>query len=91
LAIKNPALLQYFQKSSMPKMAMYQYGLSKRAPQKIKEAVTKATTDLVNNIQNKPKVTMPKSPGSGDQTLASKLDWDTPKEKVDELLSKQGL
>jgi hypothetical protein len=91
LGIKNPALLQFIQHSPLPKLAMYQHGLSLKAPQNIKEATTKATTDLLKNLQSKPKVTMPASPGSGQVSQPETLDWDTPVDKVDKLLAQARL
>ncbi len=89
LSVKNPALLNYIRQSPMPKKALYDYALRKKAPQIIKDTKTKTTKDLLAAIDAKPKVTQVK-PGIGGAAPAT-LDWDTPATVADQILEKKGL
>jgi len=90
LAEKNPALIKYFQQAPFPELAMYQWGLSKKAPDKIKEAARKGSKETAKKIAAKPKgPTRPKAsapPGEGPA-----LDWDSDEQTVEAELDKAHL
>ena len=91
VGVKNPALLRYIQESPMPSFALYDYALSRRAPQAIAEARTTRTKELLENLNRKPKgPTVP--PGSSAGGAApTELDWETPPDIAEEMLAKRGL
>jgi hypothetical protein len=88
--VRNRALLQYFQSQPIPILAMYDYGVSRQAPQKIKNAASEATKKTVQKIANRPKA--PKQiKGGASSEQVGELDWDTPKDKVEQILGKKRL
>lgn len=87
---RNQALLQYFQSQPIPILAMYDYGVSKRAPQTIKKAAQEATKKTVQKLTKRPKATTQIRGGASSEQIGE-LDWDTPKEKVEQLLHKKRL
>lgn len=90
VGIKDPATLSWIQQSPMPRLALYKYAQSKKAPELIKQAKQDATTDLLNQINQKPKITAPVG-GGGSGRASAALDWDTPKDQADALLGQKGL
>ena len=90
VGFRNQALLQYFKSQPIPILAMYDYGVSKKAPQKIKEAAQQATKKTVQKIAQKPKA--PKQiKGGASSEEAGELDWNTPRDKVEQILGKKRL
>ena len=88
--VKNQALLNYIRQSPMPRMALYNYGVSKRAPQKIADTVTSTTEQLLKAINTRPKgPTVPRQAGGGAKPV--ELDWDTPKDQVDQYFKEHGI
>ena len=88
--VKNPALLNWLRQSPSPRKALYDYALSKRAPEKITEAVQNTTKQLLTALDTRPKgPTQPRQAG-GDNRSAS-LDWDTPRDVADKVLSEAGV
>ena len=88
--IKNPALMNWIRQSPSPRKALYDYALSKQAPQKISEAVQTTTKQLLTALDTRPKgPTQPRQAG-GDTQPAS-LDWDTPRDVADQVLSQAGV
>lgn len=88
--VRNRALLQYFQAQPIPILAMYDYGLSKRAPQKIKQAANEATKKTVQKIAQKPKAPKQVKGGASAEEVGE-LDWDTPRDRVEQILNKKRL
>jgi hypothetical protein len=90
LGVKNPALLNYFQSQGNPFESMYQYGLTKKTPEKIKQQVQDQTKKTVEKLSKRPKgPTQPKSGETPKDTPA--LDWDTPAPEAEKILDKKGL
>jgi len=80
VAIRNQSLLDYFMAQPVPQLAMYDWGLSQKAPQKIKEGTQKPKgPKQIQNASQQPEQ-------SGDE-----LDWDTPDTQVEKILSKKRL
>ena len=89
-SVLNPALLNYFRTQSNPYEAMYQHGLTLRAPQKIKEGVQKQTQNTLKKLGKQP--VGPTQPRGGDAPGdAPELDWDTPSKETEAILHKRGL
>ena len=92
VAIRNQSLLDYFMAQPVPQLAMYDWGLSQKAPQKIKEGTQKAQKDLISKLKKKPKA--PKQIQNASQQPeqgGDELDWDTPDTQVEKILSKKRL
>ena len=88
--VKNPALLNWLRQSPSPRKALYDYALAKRAPQKITEAVQSTTKQLLQALDTRPKgPTQPRQAGGDNKPAA--LDWDTPRDVADKVLSEQGV
>jgi hypothetical protein len=88
--VKNPALLSWIRQSPMPRKALYDYALQKRAPQKITEAVQNNTKQLLTALDTRPKGPTQPRVAAGDNRPVS-LDWDTPKDVADRVLSERGV
>ena len=92
--IKNQGLLKYFQAQPIPQLAMYDYGLNKKAPNKIKDGIEKGLKEgkksLLTKLSQKPK---PPTKLSSEQHSGNSgdLDWDSSTEEVEEKLHKAGL
>lgn len=89
VGVKDPATLAWIQQSPVPRVALYRYAQSRRAPEIIAQARRDTTTALLNQIQAKPRITQPA--GGGSARPPASLDWDTPKEVADALLGQKGL
>jgi hypothetical protein len=90
LGVKNPALLNYFQSQGNPFEAMYQYGLTKKTPEKIKQQVRDHTQKTVEKLSKRPKG--PVQPKGGETPKGTPaLDWDTPASEAEQILDKKGL
>jgi len=90
LGVKNQALLTYFQSQGNPFESMYEYGLTKKTPEKIKKQVQDQTKKTVEKLSNRPKG--PKQPKAGETPKDSPdLDWDTPSSEAEKILDKRGL
>lgn len=88
--IKNPALLNWIRQSPMPRKALYDYALSKKAPEKIAGAVQTTTKQLLTALDTRPKgPTQPKQ-AAGDNKPVT-LEWDTPADVADRVLSERGV
>jgi hypothetical protein len=88
--VKNPALLSYIRAQKNPYLALYQHGLTIKAPNKIKAGVDKATKQALKAIGAKP--TGPTRPASSANAApAAELDWDTPPAQAEKVLHKRGL
>ena len=88
--VKNPALLNWLRQSPSPRKALYDYALSKKAPQKITEAVQTTTKQLLTALDTRPKgPTQPKQ--AGGDVKPTGLDWNTPPEIADKVLQERGL
>ena len=88
--VKNPALLKWIQQSPMPRKALYDFALSKRAPEKITEAVQNNTRQILQQLDTRPKgPTQPRQ--SGGQPPSGGLDWNTPTEEADKILQSRGI
>lgn len=87
---KNQALINLFNQSPFPHLTMYEHGLSKRAPEQIKEGIKKQTQTTLKKIAKKPKtaITPKKSSPKSDKP---ELDWNTPSDQVEVILKQQGL
>lgn len=91
IGVKNQALLSYFRSQANPFEAMYQYGLTKKTPDKIKQQVQANTKKAIESIGKKPKgPTTPKG-GGKDGKPDTELDWDTPPDQAEKVLAKKGL
>jgi hypothetical protein len=90
LGVKDPATLAFIQSQPFPFLAAYEHGVKKRAPQKIKEAVTKNTTQVIKDLTTKPKGPT-KVGSSGVNPPAAELDWDTPAAQAEQILFKTGI
>jgi len=88
---RNPALLEYFRAQSVPILAMYDYGLSKRAPTKIAEGIKKGTKETLAKLTKKPKAPTDIKGGKTPASGAGELDWDTPRDQVENILEKKRL
>ena len=88
--VKNQALLDYFRAQPVPVLAMYEHGLAKKAPQKIKEGVQKANKDTIQKIQKKPKAPTQVKSGHAQPDIGD-LDWDTPASQAEKILAKKKL
>jgi hypothetical protein len=90
LGVKNPALLNYFQSQGNPFESMYQYGLTKKTPEKIKQQVLDQTQKTVEKLSKRPKG--PTQPKSGETPKDTpELDWETPPNEAEKILDKKGL
>ncbi len=88
--VKNPALLNYIRQSPMPRKALYDYALSKKAPEKIADTVKTTTEQLLKAIDTKPKgPTVPKQ--AGGEAGVPALDWNTPADIVDQHFKAHGI
>ena len=91
---RNEALLQYFQTQPIPLLAMYDYGTSKQAPKKTKQAAkdaaAKATKSTIQKIANRPKAPTQVKGGAASEQVGE-LDWNTPRDKVEQVLAKKRL
>ena len=87
---RNPALLNYFRAQPIPILAMYDYGLSKKAPKAIAEGIKKGTQKAIAKITSKPKAPT-EIKGRGQAGPADELDWNTPKDQVEKVLAKKRL
>ena len=87
---RNPALLNYFQAQPIPIIAMYDYGLSKRAPKTIADGIKKGTQKAISKITQKPKAPA-EIRGKAKIDESDDLDWNAPKDKVEKVLAKKGL
>lgn len=88
--IKNPALLNWIRQSPSPRKALYDYALSKQAPEKITEAVQNTTKQLLTALDTRPKGPLQPRQAAGDNKAVS-LDWDTPPATADRILSERGV
>jgi len=91
IAVKNQALLDYFLAQRIPQLAMYDWGLSQKAPQKIKEGTEKAKKELIGKIKKKPKTPTQIKSGGAVEAGDDELDWNTPSDKVEQILHKKRL
>lgn len=90
--VKNQALLNWFRQSPSPRMALYNYGVSKRAPEKIADTVKTTTENLLKEIDRKPKgPTMPRQATPGASSIDDVPAQDAPKEVVDAWLKRKNL
>jgi len=90
LAEKNKAMIEFFRAQPLPQLAMYQHGIAKKAPQKIKEGVKKQTKATLAKLEAKPKApTEPKKTTAGGDE--PELDWDMDKGAAEQVLHKRGL
>ena len=88
--VKNPALLSYIKSQKNPYLALYNHGLTIKAPNKIKAGVDKATKQALRAIGAKP--SGPTRPASSNQmTQEAELDWNTPPRQAEKVLHKRGL
>lgn len=90
VGIRNKALHDYLINHPNSYEAAYKYGLSKRAPQKIKQGIQKNTQKIVQNLQTKPKGPT-QFGGAGAKSVSAKLDWNTPPALRDKILAEQGV
>ena len=92
--IKNQSLLKYFQSQPIPQLAMYDYGLNKKAPTKIKDGIEKGVREgkksLLTKLSQKPKAPQ-KLSSEQHSDNAGDLDWNEPTEAVENKLHKAGL
>jgi len=88
---RNEALLEYFKAQAIPILAMYDYGLSKKAPNKIAEGIKKGTKENLTKITKRPKAPTEIKGRKVSDSGADNLDWDTPKDQVEKHLEKHGL
>ena len=88
---RNEALLEYFKAQAIPILAMYDYGLSKKAPNKIAEGIKKGTKETLTKITKRPKAPTEIKGRNVSDSGADNLDWDTPKDQVEKHLEKHGL
>jgi hypothetical protein len=88
--VKNPALLSYIRAQRNPYLALYQHGLTIKAPNKIKAGVDKATKQALRAIGAKP--SGPQRPASSSSQVPQEdLDWETPPKQAEKVLAKRGL
>ena len=88
IGAKDPAAIERIRNSPMPLKALYDYAISKKAPQMIQQAKRTATEELLQEIDRKPKINLPAS--SSVSTPGAKLDWDTPSEEAERILHSTG-
>lgn len=87
---KNPALLQYFRSQEFPELAMYEYAMTKRAPQAVKKGTQQATKKALQKLNTRPKV--PSKPmGKGKTGALPELGWDDPPDVADKKLKRSGV
>lgn len=90
ISVKNQGLLDYFRAQPVPILAMYEHGLAKKAPQKIKEGVQKANKNTIQQIQKKPKPPTQIKGGRAEPGIGD-LGWDTKPKDAEKILAKKGL
>lgn len=87
--ILDQARLNYFKAQPNPFEAMYKYGLTKKAPQKIKEGIQNQTKKNIQAIARRP-ATPTQIMGGDSPGDTPDLDWDTPPDQAEQILHKKG-
>lgn len=90
IGVKDAATVAMIQNSPLPRKALYDYAVSRKAPELIAKQKQETTKNLLNKLDTKPKITRPASSAAG-ANEADTLDWDTPPELAEKILAKKGL
>lgn len=91
VGVARPDLVNYFRAQPVPMLAMYDYGLSKRAPKQINKASKEAVKKAVKKLSSRPKAPVqPKGKGKPKGSPVE-LDWDTPRGVAEKIMAKKRL
>jgi uncharacterized coiled-coil protein SlyX/signal recognition particle subunit SEC65 len=91
VGVQNQQLLNYFRAQPVPLLAMYDYGMSRRAPKQIKKATNEAVKKAVKKLGTRPKApVVPKGKAKPKGPIAE-LDWNTPRRVAEGILAKKRL